>query len=157
MKRRRRGFSIIELLVVLTIIGILVRFGMPKYWELRRQAEARAIIGDVLAVRMAVYQYNTEKASWPADAGPAVVPPDLVPLLPDQFPFNRDKYTLDFDVWTASGGLSGSSASGVIVGVAVTSADTSLVKVMRAATAHLPRIVSGAKTTFVLAGMGGNY
>ncbi len=153
----RRGFSIIELLVVLTIMGILVRFGMPKYWELRKQATARAIIGDVLAVRMAAYNYNTEKGSWPADAGAGTPPPELVPLLPAQFNFTRAEWTLDWDVWSAAGGLSGSSASNYVIGVAVTSPDAALVDVLRKASANMPTMISGSKTTFLIAGFGGNY
>jgi prepilin-type N-terminal cleavage/methylation domain-containing protein len=89
--RNRRGFSIPELLVVMTIMGILVRLGFPRYSELRRQAEARAIIGDVQAVRVAAYNYNTtERQSWPAEAaagsaartGPAVA--RRIPLSPRQ-------------------------------------------------------------------------
>jgi prepilin-type N-terminal cleavage/methylation domain-containing protein len=153
----RKGFSIVELLVVLTIMGILVRFGLPKYWELRRQATARAVIGDILAVRMAAYNYNTEKGTWPADVGAGTPPPELVTLLPTQFPFNRPDWILDWDVWSASGGLSGNAASNFVVGVAVDSPDAALVAILRKAAANMPTIVSGSKTTFLIAGIGGNY
>lgn len=153
----RRGFSVIELLVVLTIMGILVRFGMPKYWELRRQATARAILGDVLAVRMAAYNYNTEKGSWPPDAGAGAAPPELVPLLPAQFNFTRPEWILDYDVWSSAGGLSGGGSSNYVVGVAVDSQDPALVAELRKSVANIPTMVSGSKTTFLIAGIGGNF
>ena len=158
--RARRGFSISELLVVLTIMGLLVRLGMPRYGELRRQAAARAIIGDVQAVRVAAYNYNTEHQSWPANASPGLVPAELVPLLPTGFQFVRPSYTMDWEVWNGAGNTSalGSSQNSTTIGLTVDSQDALLVNALRnAANAGIPYLVSGSQTTFLLAGFGGNY
>ena len=159
--RSRRGFSIIELLVVLTIIGILVRMGFPRYQDLRRQADARAIIGDVLAVRVAAYNFNTERQSWPSDAGQGTVPAELVALLPAGFTFSRPTFTMDWDVFpgAASGGGSGSAATATdVIALTIDSPDTVLVSAVRhAATSGIPYLISGTRTTFLLAGFGGNF
>ncbi len=158
--KARRGFSIPELLVVLTIMGILVRLGMPRYGELRRQAAARAIIGDVQAVRVAAYNYNTEHQAWPANSGQGQVPAELVPLLPTGFQFVRPAYTMDWDVWNGAGSTStsGTAANATTVGLTIDSQDALLVNALRnAANAGMPYIVSGSQTTFLLAGFGGNY
>lgn len=156
----RRGFSIPELLVVLTIMGVLVRIGMPRYGELRRQAAARAIIGDVQAVRVAAYNYNTEHQAWPSNAALGQVPAELVPLLPAGFQFVRPAYTMDWEVWNGAGSISssGAAANATTVGLTVDSQDALLVNALRnAANAGVPYIVSGTQTTFLLAGFGGNY
>lgn len=156
----RRGFSIPELLVVLTIMGVLVRIGMPRYGELRRQAAARAIIGDVQAVRVAAYNYNTEHQAWPANSAQGQVPAELVTFLPAGFQFVRPTYTMDWEVWNGAGSISpsGSVANATTVGLTVDSQDALLVNALRAAAnAGVPYIVSGTQTTFLLAGFGGNY
>lgn len=158
--KARRGFSIPELLVVLTIMGVLVRIGMPRYGELRRQAAARAIIGDVQAVRVAAFNYNTEHQGWPSNAAQGQVPAELVPLLPAGFLFERPTYTMDWEVWSGAGSTAstGLSANTSTVGVTIDSPDALLVNALRAAAnAGMPYIVSGSQTTFLLAGFGGNY
>ncbi len=158
--RARRGFSISELLIVLTIMGLLVRLGMPRYADLRRQAAARAIIGDVQAVRLAAFNYNTELQSWPANSGAGLVPVELVSFLPAGFQFVRPAYTMDWEVWNGAGntGASGNTAQATTIGLTVDSPDVQLVDALRnAANAGIPYIVSGSQTTFLLAGFGGNY
>lgn len=158
--RARRGFSIPELLVVLTIMGILVRIGMPRYGELRRQAAARAVIGDVQAVRVAAFNYNTEHEGWPSNAAQGQVPPELVALLPAGFQFVRPAYTMDWEVWNGAGSPMGNSASvnATTIGVTIDSTDPLLVNALRAAAnAGMPYFVAGSRTTFLLAGFGGNY
>jgi prepilin-type N-terminal cleavage/methylation domain-containing protein len=156
--RARRGFSISELLIVLTIMGLLVRLGMPRYGELRRQAEARAIIGDIQSVRVAAYNYNTEHQSWPGNASAGAVPKELVALLPVGFTFKRPTYTMDWEVWNSATISKTQSSASVTVGLTVDSQDKALVNALRNATsAGIPYIVSGSQTTFLLAGFGGNY
>lgn len=158
--RNRRGFSIPELLVVLTIMGVLVRLGFPRYSELRRQAEARAIIGDVQAVRVAAYNYNTERQTWPAETAAGSVPHELVPLLPDGFPFRRENYTMDWEVWPGAGSGSASmvNSASPLIALSVDTPDTLLTSALRAAAKlGVPYMVSGSQTTFLLAGFGNNY
>lgn len=156
--RRRRGFSIAELLVVLTILGIVVRLGFPRYTELRKQAEARAIIGDVQAIRVAAYNYHSEQQSWPSETGPGTVPTELIPLLPVGFPFSRAHYTMDWEVWPGASTPSGGGAPSPVIAVSIDTPDASLTNALRsAARLGVPFLVSGARTTFLLAGFGGNY
>lgn len=157
-RRRRRGFSIVELMMVLTILGLLVRIGMPKYWDLRRRATARAIIGDVQAIRVAAYNYHTEHNTWPPDVGAGAAPPPLVTYLPEGFDFQRPGYVLDWEVWSAPGGLPGNPAATHVVGVGVQLNDPLLAAAVHtAASVGIPYMVSGGTTTFLLAGIGQNY
>ncbi|MCC6928459.1 MAG: type II secretion system protein [Gemmatimonadaceae bacterium] len=161
MRTRRRGFSIPELLVVLTILGIVVRMGFPRYTELRRQAEARAIIGDVQAVRVAAYNYNTEHQDWPSEASRGSVPAELQPLLPQGFSFQRDRWTMDWEVWPGAGSGSPSAmraGTAPLIALSVETPDTLLTSALRqAARLGVPYLVSGSETTFLLAGFGGSY
>lgn len=151
--RARRGFSIPELLVVFILLGLLVRLGIPRYHSLKTKAEARAVIGDIQALRLAAYSYNTEKQSWPAEAGTGLIPTELIPLLPINFTFQRQRWILDWDVWPGAG-----AGGASVVGVTVSAGDPELVIAVRAAARlGIPYLTSGARTTFLLAGFGGNY
>lgn len=51
MVRTRRGFTIIELLTVVTIIGILVTMAVVKYDVVLRKAKIAKAIGDIKAIQ----------------------------------------------------------------------------------------------------------
>ena len=110
--RSRRGFTLIEMLVVFVVIGILASISILKYIDLRRTAQTARVSGDFNTIKIAVYTYYSDANAWPAEVGPGVVPPELVPILSPGFTFVKDVYTLDYDYFP----VSGSGPGGYIVG-----------------------------------------
>jgi prepilin-type N-terminal cleavage/methylation domain-containing protein len=148
--RRRSGFSFVELLVVLTVLGILVRLAVPYFTYVTKKATARAAVADVRVIRDATFNFQQDKGKWPADAGSGQTPPDLVPYLPTGFSFKRGNYELDFEAWGASPG------SAAMLGAAVDTSDPALANEIRKLGASgIPYFVSGSRTTFVLSGLDG--
>ncbi|MFH1763710.1 MAG: prepilin-type N-terminal cleavage/methylation domain-containing protein [Gemmatimonadota bacterium] len=94
---RHAGFTMMELLVVVLIIGTLLGFLIPNLHRSIVKARATTIVGDLHVVRVAVHSHLADLGTWPGDAQRGVIPGTLGPYLPEGFSFRADDYTLDYD------------------------------------------------------------
>jgi general secretion pathway protein G len=62
-----RGFTIIELLVVMTLIIILATVGMTQYRNTQTRASEAVLKEDLFRLRDAMDQFYADKGKWPAD------------------------------------------------------------------------------------------
>ena len=149
----RRGFTFIELLVVVLVMSILATLAVLKYIDLKHRAVSSAATADLQAVRLAAYSAWYEHSAWPADAGAGAVPPALAPYLPTGFSFSKPEYTLDWDNFVPpNGGPSGSMQLGVVV----TSSNARLMKTLQDNLGSKgPFFVLGNTLTFVIVGPDG--
>lgn len=149
----RRGFSVIELLVVMVIIGIIVRIAVPRYNYARKQAISRAAIADVRVLRDAALNYQNDNGRWPPETSGGRTPSGLARYLPRGFNLRRGAYTVDYESWVNPRGTLRRNAPAVVA-VAITTNDRQLRTALRQLGASgIPYFVSGNKTTFVLAGL----
>lgn len=149
---RRRGFTIIELLVVMILLGILTGIALLKSSDLRNGAIAAQVTQDFHAVQVASFNYFADHEKWPEPAGPGVVPDGLGPLLPGQLAgsFTRDRYTLEYELLGDEGGA--------VVGISVTSSDAKLFAKLVAYLGNKSAyFVSGSKITYIISGPGGVF
>ncbi len=100
---RRSGFTLIELMVVVTIVGLLAALAQPSLQRVLLKAQAAAAIGELDVLRRAVQQYEAEFLSYPAESAEGVIPPGLAAFLPDNYSFTQDGYVMDYDNVTGSG------------------------------------------------------
>ncbi len=64
-KRRGGGFTILELMIVITIILILLTLGAGRYQQSVLRAKEAALKQDLLVMRKAIEQYTLDKQQAP--------------------------------------------------------------------------------------------
>jgi len=60
-----RGFTLIEILIVFTLIGILVGLGLPQYTTSVKRAREVILKEDLFQMRKLINQYYTDKGKYP--------------------------------------------------------------------------------------------
>ena len=71
MKQVQKGFTLIELMIVVAIIGILAAIAIPAYQDYTIRAQASEGLAMASATKAAVAEYYADKGTWPADDGAA--------------------------------------------------------------------------------------
>lgn len=81
--RRARGFTLIEVLVVVVILGILAAVIVPNLMEQPGQARITKAQADIRAIESALNMYRLENHSYPtSDQGLEALVSDYLPRLP---------------------------------------------------------------------------
>ena len=67
-KKCKKGFTLIELMIVVAIIGILAAIAIPRFAQMLEKSREGATKGNLAAVRSAISIYYSEKeGTWPED------------------------------------------------------------------------------------------
>jgi len=74
--QKRRGFTLVELLVVLLILGVLVGLAVPRYMDAQKNARFRTFSANVREIQSTMEVYRMDKTS----TGPAKYPDNLSEL-----------------------------------------------------------------------------
>jgi general secretion pathway protein G len=64
--RGRRGFTLIEMIIVFTMIGILVGLALPQFKNAAKKARESTLKEDLTVLRKLIDQYFTDKSKYPA-------------------------------------------------------------------------------------------
>jgi prepilin-type N-terminal cleavage/methylation domain-containing protein len=84
---RERGFTMVEIMIVVAIIAILVTIAWPSYMRARERSQNTRVINDLRVFTDAFQQYATENRGsaatngWPPDQMPAVFPPEMAGMI----------------------------------------------------------------------------
>jgi len=67
MNHRKKGFTLIELIIVVVIIGILALVAIPRYFANVTKAQKSQVYANLDAMRQAVLSYYAVYGDYPAD------------------------------------------------------------------------------------------
>jgi len=79
--RNRKGFSLVEVMVVAAIISVLAMFSVPTFEKVRTKARTSVIVNDFRVFAAAFKAYAQESGDWPAEVKQGVVPAGMTGLL----------------------------------------------------------------------------
>jgi general secretion pathway protein G len=89
MSKHNRGFTLLELLVVIVIIGLLAGYVAPRYFSQVGKSETQVARAQIDAFEKALDQYRLDNRRYPsAEEGLAAIQPYLKKSLPND-PWGR--------------------------------------------------------------------
>jgi len=76
-RNRSAGFTLLEIMIVVAIIGLLAAMAIQTFRQLRETSRRNATINDLRIFAGAFEQYVTEFGVWPVDRGPGEFPEEM--------------------------------------------------------------------------------
>ena len=71
MKKIQSGFTLIELMIVVAIIGILAAIAIPQYQNYTARAQASEALSLASGAKVAIAEYANTNGTYPADSAAA--------------------------------------------------------------------------------------
>lgn len=143
----RRGFTFVELLVTIIIVGILANLAIPAMNEIKLRADAARVLSDYNSIRLAAYDIYASQGSFPASGSWNQVPAPFANALPFGFAFQYK--TVDYR-WQLYGTPSGNplGPGRPLMGMEVRGANLSLMQAIRSG--YRGQLAFGSPTQFTL-------
>jgi len=119
-QRSNCGFTLVEIMIVVVIIGLLAAIAIPAFREVKLRTNTKLYMNELRLARDSVEMFVMEHGRWPEDVDPEEVP--------DSGGDNLFSGYLDDDFWSSTPSIGGrwdyeGSTSGVVpnngVGISV--------------------------------------
>jgi len=82
LRHRKAGFSLVEIMITVSIIGIIAMLAYPAFTKIQRSARNSRFISDLRTFSQTFEMYSMETGLWPAAAAPGIVPLGLAGNFP---------------------------------------------------------------------------
>ena len=126
----RRGFTVIEMLIIMVIVTILASIAFPLYHGATKNAEAIKVISDIRVIQQAALDHFADNGTYPRSRGWRRVPPELVSHLRDGFTFQHGGVDYRWRRWSTATGIPRRNRR-ALIGVTVRTSDRELLQKIR--------------------------
>ena len=80
--KNKKGFTLVELVVVIAILGILAGIAIPRFMDATATARGAKIVADLRTIDSAVSMYYAKKGDYPTIGGTNPLVPDYLAAWP---------------------------------------------------------------------------
>lgn len=94
-----RGFSLLELIVVMAVIGILVVYALPAYQDATVRAKEAVLKEDLQHLRKSLEEYMTDRGVYPESLDDLVEAGYLREIPVDPITGSSDTWEVDYAPW----------------------------------------------------------
>jgi type IV pilus assembly protein PilA len=110
-----RGFTLVEIMIVVVIIGLLAALAIPAFQRVQRASQNTRVINDFRVFSQAFEIYNSTNGAWPNNVGPGVVPTTPVSMASDFKVANWQATTAIGGRWNWDNSLGSGGNAGISV------------------------------------------
>ena len=120
MRRKHQGFTLIELIVVMTVISLLLTLAAPRYFRSIDKSKETVLKANLFATRDALDKFHADTGKYPTQLGELVDKHYLRTLPWDPIAESSESWVLvppadgqDGGVYNITSGADGAGADGV--------------------------------------------
>lgn len=147
---RRRGFTLIELMVTCTVIGILANIALPAVAVMKRKADAAHVIADINTIRLAALNHYADLNYFPATQPWSTPPATMISMLPQGFQWTYKSVEYRWHRWSLPSGLPATPGQTVLIGVEIQTPDLQLMSAIKGVYRGSVAFGSPSAITFVI-------
>ena len=81
----RAGFTLVEIMIVVVIIGILAALAIPAFQRVRERSMAARYTNDFRQFESAFQRYALENGNWPPPTAGGLIPTGMSGFLPESY------------------------------------------------------------------------
>ncbi len=104
MKRNQQGFTLIELMIVVAIIGILAAIAIPAYQDYTVRSKMTEALNVASSAKAAVSEYLISENDWPSSADEAGFTTDIDSKYVQSVKWDSSAHQIEVTVTSAVGG-----------------------------------------------------
>lgn len=114
----RKGFTLVELMIVVSVLAILAAITLPTFSNAKEKATAASAATSMKAIASAIYQYRNDTGEWPNDRSWGQKPSELETYLPT-VDFGNTPIGGAWDFDRSSSSFKTASGTRVVVGITI--------------------------------------